>query len=763
MAEQTLWTVALVALGLAAAGVLAVRVHLAPAVGYLLVGVLFAPRTFGYHVVPEPLVEGLAEVGVLFLLFLIGLELDLKRLREALQSTAWTMSFSIAVTTAVVAVVARLLGWSFAQAVTAGIAVAVSSTLFGEALTRGRAVPNEARRRVLGVLIAEDFAAGVLLALIVVLSGSGGAGGGGAAGWLQAGYGVGRLLFLMLLLMGAALLLVPRILDAVARRHVHELVVLWAVGLVVLFGYLGYKAGSAELGALVAGVAAAEAGSRYVVRNSLAGIRDIALAVFFFVSGLAADVWGGLGHWEWVLLIAGASLLAKLAVHIPAAIAAGQELRPALQTGVALGTIGEFTLILVAVADKQGLAHPGLHDVVVGAMVLLLPVAGLMMLATTPVARAYWRIPPRVRRPLGWVVHSLRRSSHGPRPDEHMRSSRRKAVRMLLSNGILLAAWGLVAAALAQRYMVEFTAWQPFWGPTLFYGAVLGIAVPLARGAYRAYRQVVWLLVGLRAGERAGAGRVRSRIVDAWVTATAFLALVFVAVRLPQTLPVVVGAGLVALIVATVAWSQLARFHNALEGTLSRVLGEEAEAGALLDMVLQRYPWGVRFAAVPVPTASPVANHTVQSSRIAELTGSMVAVLQRRQEEIVNPKPEERILAGDILVLIGDAHQLSRAEALIVSHGEALRLEAQSRSAIIEELRVEEASEWAGRTLGETGIRERTGTLVLGVWKVGGTHPMPYHPYIRLAPNDRLILLGTPLQMARARQLAAGAAEETAG
>src|SRR5205823_2826129 len=116
----------------------------------------------------------------------------------------------------------------------------------------------------------------------------------------------------------------------------------------------------------------------------------------------------------------------------------------------------------------------------------------------------------------------------------------------------------------------------------------------------------------------------------------------------------------------------------AVEESITRVLGHDPEAGALLDRLMEGYPWGVRSAAVAVPSDSPLANTTLGSGRIQELTGATVAVLQRNRREVVNPGPEEVVRPDDLLVLLGDAHQLARAEALVVAHGEALRMTAQS-------------------------------------------------------------------------------------
>jgi Trk K+ transport system NAD-binding subunit len=229
------------------------------------------------------------------------------------------------------------------------------------------------------------------------------------------------------------------------------------------------------------------------------------------------------------------------------------------------------------------------------------------------------------------------------------------------------------------------------------------------------------------------------------------LILAFAALFVPATLPVLAAAAAFAAAVALVAWRNLARFHHTLEETVARVLGgEEKEKGQLLDKVLQRYPWGVRSTAVAIPPDSPVARRTLQGSRIAELSGAMVAVLHRRGRETVNPGPDTLLLPGDTLVLMGDPNQLARAEALIVAHGEALRMTIQSKQAVVAEVRLEAASPWVGRSLEQVDLRANTGTLVAGVWPRGATRPIDYDGTRTMQPGDRLLLVGTPLQVERA-------------
>ncbi|HUR25325.1 MAG TPA: cation:proton antiporter [Candidatus Thermoplasmatota archaeon] len=744
--------VAVLGAALAAAGWLAHRLSLPPPLGYLAAGIAISPLALSEQGIPPDILHAASAVGVLFVLFLIGLELDLKRLREALSRTAMTLPFDLLVPAVLAYILGRVAGWSPVESAALGLAACLSSTIFGERLAAGAGM-GEARKRALGVLLAQDVMAGALLAVIAVL-------GGGAGGLLGPVATILRLLFLFILLTGLALLLIPRLLDAVARRHSNELLVLTGGALVVAFGAAGTWAGSAELGALVAGVAAAEAGSRFVLRNSVQSVRDIGLALFFFTSGLLVDVNTIAGALALGGLLAVVFLVAKLAVHVPASLGHGLGMEAALRTGLSLGTLGEFSLILVAAAQQHGIAHPDLGPTVITAMVILLTVTPILANQSPAIARAAQRSPKAFRRPVARLIRGIRTT-----PAEALDGpTRRSAGLLLAANVILLLAWGLVAFYGGRWAYERFPTPRGILVPTLAFGVAAAVAAPLVLRAYRAYREFVWLLVGLDPSHDAssGAGRVRARLVDAWVAATVALLLIPVSLIVPSTLPVLIGGLIVAVSIVALAWRQLSGFQRTLESTITRVLGHDPRARAMLDSVLSKYPWGVRFAAGTVAPDSPVAGRTIAESRLHELTGALVAVLESGGRETVNPPSTARLQPGDTVVLMGEPDELAKAEALLVAHGEALRVTVQSRLAEVVEVPVHAGSPLVGRTLGQADLRTVTGALVVGLWPHGARHPSPFRPDLVVQAADQLILLGAPLQVERARRLATGETAEPA-
>lgn len=748
---DTLLVVTVLGVALATVGYLAHRLRLPPALGYLAVGIALSPTVKSTPSIAPDLLAPAAHIAVLFVLFLIGLELDLRRLRQVLGNLALVLPFDILVPALVAIGMARFWGWSLLESLALGFAVTTSSTLFGERLTAG--FPSQLRQRVLGMGLAEDVAAAGLFGVIAILgSASSGVAAANSAAWWAPLTGIGRLLLSFLLLTAASLLLVPRLLDAVTRRHSNDLLVLAGVALVLGFGWLGSLAGSAELGALVVGVAAAEAGSRFVLRNAFTSLRDVALALFFLASGLAVDPSSVAGHPGLVAALALAFLGTKLAVHVPAGLAAGLDLPSSLRGAFALGTLGEMSLILVAAAQDHGIASPLLRTGIVGAMLVLLIAAPLLLRGVPAMVRAAGRLPFGLRRSLWRMMHSLRIPvAHTVDP-----SSRRTAVRLLAANVLLLLAWLLLCAWGAPKVVQRYSPGAGLAVPMLVLGITVAVALPLLVGTYRRYHDLVRIVMGLEAVQGP-----RARLVDAWVIAATMTVLAPFALLVPRAVPILLGGGLLAILLAGVAWRQLHQVHRAVEASITRVLGHDPESGALLDRLMEQYPWGVRSAAVGVPETSPLANATLGHGRIPELTGATVAVLQRSRREVVNPAAEEIVRPGDTLILLGDAHQLARAEALIVAHGEALRMTAQSRLATVAEVHVREGSTLVGQLLGPADLRGHTGSVVVGVWPAGTEHPVPADARLSLQAGDRLILLGTPLQVDRARLLCEG--QEYAG
>jgi CPA2 family monovalent cation:H+ antiporter-2 len=742
--NELLWVLAGLAALLALTGWLSQRLRLPSALGYLLVGVALPQSVTDARLQEIVHLDEVKHIAVLMLLFFIGLELDLRTLRKVLHDTRVVSVFNIVVPLLLVGLLARAFGWSLREALVLGIALSLSSTIFGERLSATPGFPGVARSRMLGVLLAEDVAAGALLAILALM-----AGGSQGGGLLEPLTAIGVLLVTLAVLAAIALLVVPRLIDEVARLHSPELVILASGALLLLLSAAGDWAGSAELGAFLAGMAAAEAGSRFTIRNALSGLRSISLAVFFFASGLVVDPLLALQQWPLVLASIAVVVVSKVAVHGPSSMAVGLNAADGLRVGFAMSTVGEFSLILVAAAVVGGIAHPALPAVVTGAIVGLLLVAPLLMKAAAPLSRALARTPRPLAAPVQALVQGMRRRRQAPaKAPRRSRGHARTAAAFILQ-GVIFAA----AVALNAWLPSRFPAVHPVVLTIVVFAGALAVAAPFLYQLFRAYRAFVHAALAVTEPPRF-ADRLKVRLADAVAATVLVLAVLAVAAALGASWPVLLASLFVAVGAAAVAWRQLSELTATLESSLARVLGTETDLPpTLLDDALHRYGWDFRVMAFTLPYNSSLVGQTLGASRLRTATGATIAVIKRGAREIVNPGVQESFRPGDVLVLVGDPSQLARAEALLESGEEPLRMAAESRAASVRDLEVQAGSWVLADPARQDRLEDESGTLVVGHWPKGAEHPAPWLRSVPLEPGDRLVAMGTPLQLERLNSL----------
>ena len=307
-----------------------------------------------------------AELGIVFLLFFLGLEFSFERLLRSGRHVGLGGSIDLLVNAAVgllVGVVA--FGFSFAALIlAAGIYVSSSAVIVKGLIDFKRLADNETDL-ILAILVFEDIVvAGIL--------GFAAAGGGGVSPTLVA---VAKALGFVTVSLAAARFL-PGLIDRVLRRLPSEFFLLavfaWVVGMAAIALALGI---SEAIGALMAGIILAETSAREEIEERFLSFRDLFAALFFFVFGLTIDV-GALGSIGWLVALAVVlSLIGKLASGFAAGLVGGFSRRQSVNVGAALVAHGEFTIILAQIAaDNDAISLGDRSD--------LVAFAGLYVLAT---------------------------------------------------------------------------------------------------------------------------------------------------------------------------------------------------------------------------------------------------------------------------------------------------------------------------------------------------------------------------------------------
>lgn len=370
-----------------ALGMVAVRLKVSPIVGYLLAGLVVGPYTPGY-VADTDLSQALAELGVILLMFGVGLHFSLDRLMEVRGISLPGAIVQIAVATALGAGLGWSMGWPLAAGLVFGLCLSVASTVvLLRALDEQNLIETKRGQIAVGWLIVEDLFMILALVLLPALTGLLGEpvntlalqlGGGNIAETIFLTIGKVGLFIAVMLLAGPRV--IPRVLDRVARTGSRELFTLAVLALAMGIAYAAAELASASfaLGAFFAGmVLAGSKLSQNAAERSLP-LRD-AFAVLFFVSvGMLFDPMTLVNDPIPVLVTVAIILFGKSVAAFAIVRMFGYTPATAATIAVSLAQIGEFSFILAALAMKLGVLPKEGHDLVVAGAILSIMLNPLM-------------------------------------------------------------------------------------------------------------------------------------------------------------------------------------------------------------------------------------------------------------------------------------------------------------------------------------------------------------------------------------------------
>ena len=349
-------------------------VRLPPILGYLIVGIALGPHALG--VVPnDAATRQLAEFGIVFLMFSIGLEFSLAQLR-AMRRAVFGLGLSqVVITTAGGWLGIHLLGYGWRAGIVLGGALAMSSTaIVSKMLAERMELSTMHGRDAMGILLFQDLAVVAFLVLIPALASTDGGGivaMGGAL--LKAGVALALIMFLGQKPM-------RRWFHVVARQRSSELFVLNVLLVTLGMAAVTELAGlSLALGAFLAGMLISETEYRYQVEEDIKPFRDVLLGLFFITIGMMLDLRVVAAHGWLVLLLLFVPVVTKLLLIVVLARAFGAPLPTALRTGFYLAQAGEFALVLLSLATDYALLSPEFTQVVLASMIMSMLIAPVLI------------------------------------------------------------------------------------------------------------------------------------------------------------------------------------------------------------------------------------------------------------------------------------------------------------------------------------------------------------------------------------------------
>ena len=349
------------------------RLRLPAVIGYLVSGVVVGPHVLG-HLTESDTISSLAEIGVLLLMFTIGLEFDTQYFLRIRRVAIGGGALQIVLTIAAAIGAGVLFGWSWRTSTMIGCILALSSTaVVLKSLMDLGLLDSLAGRLSLGILIFQDLSIVPMMILLPVSGESTG------VMILNLAAAIGRAGFLLAVTLLLSRRIMPRFLHMMARARSQETVLLATLTLCLGLAWVSHLLGvSYALGAFLAGLILGGTEYAHQMRAQIVPFRDIFAGVFFVAMGMLLDPAFALGAWREVATVTGVILIGKTAITAAAIALFGFPWTVALQTGLNLAQIGEFSFLLAVMGRSSGIISVEIYKVAIASSVISMLVAPLL-------------------------------------------------------------------------------------------------------------------------------------------------------------------------------------------------------------------------------------------------------------------------------------------------------------------------------------------------------------------------------------------------
>ncbi|MEJ0089024.1 MAG: cation:proton antiporter [Limisphaerales bacterium] len=640
--------------------------------GYILAGLIIGPYTPPYKLIhDEDTIKTLSEMGIILLMFSLGLEFSLGKLKRVGATAFIAAALEIVLMLGIGYQIGRWFGWSQMDSIFLGAMLSISSTTI---IVKALAELGKSKERfaelIFGILIVEDILA---IAIIALLSGI------AMTGSLQIGEVVGtvsRLGIFLVVTLVLGLLFVPRLIGYVARFKSNEMLLITVLGLCFGFSLLAVKLHySVALGAFIIGAVIAEAREVKKIEHLTEPVRDMFSAVFFVAIGMLIDPSLLAQYWVPIAVITVVVVVGKVLTCSFGTFVAGNDTRTSLRVGMGLAQIGEFSFIIAALGLNLGVTSKFLYPIAVTVSAITTLLTPYLIKSSDGLVNWFTRIAPSsIVNSLEVYTHWLGQKGGGEQKSMAAQFIRRWTLQMVL-NMILMAGIFIGAVFLSRQ--------QPAWfervpankmgiNALLWFAAVF-LSLPLIIATYRKMEALGMLLADMRVKRLSADAPVAQ--IKAVITTTVPLAgavglgLLIFALSTPL-LPSVEILVVLLLILAGLTfllWRSFVKVYSKAQVALHETFAQTAlpyEAGT--PAPLQNLLKEAKLQTFVITASSPAKGRFIRELELRTKTGASIVAIERNGANIINPGPDDDLQVSDqVLVLGSDAHLKKACELLL--------------------------------------------------------------------------------------------------
>jgi len=673
--------------------------------GYILAGVLVGPYIhFLPTVTDHESITIWAEIGVIFLLFSLGLEFSFKKLAKVGGSASVTAIVDVGIMFLIGYGAGQMLGWSNMDSIFLGGIISISSTtIIIRAFEELGVKHKRFASLVFGVLIVEDLVAILLLVLLSTL----------AVSQQSAGsemlISILKLAFFLVLWFLGGIFLVPSFLKATKKLMNDETMLIVSLGLCLVMVLLAVKVGfSPALGAFIMGSILAETTQAEKIEHLTKSVKDLFAAVFFVSVGMLIDPQILVTYALPIALVTLAIIFGKIVGPALGALLSGQPLKTAVQTGMSLAQIGEFSFIIATLGQSLKVTSDFLYPIAVAASAITTFITPYLIRASEPFYRFLSRILPQ-----RWIDAIARYSSSTEGITTF--SDWNVLLKAYAFNTVIHGVMLIGVVLLSSHYIHPFVSGHLLSGNK---GTVLTLVISLLIMA-----PFLWALA-IRRIERKAYSHLwlnkkytRGPLVVLEILRIA-LAVFFVGFLIVQyyTTWIAISIALILILGGLVVFSQkLQRFYERMETRFLYNLNAREEANKQPEIL----PWDTHLLELSVAPESALVGQSLIDLAIREKYGVNIALIERGRMMIPTPPRDERLYPNDKVLVIGNDDQLAAVKPLFDGNVDDVAPAFPKQDMTLQKLIVNSKSPLLGQSIRQSGIREKTQGLVVGIERNG--------------------------------------------
>lgn len=686
--------------------------------GYLVAGMILGPYTPPHTLVSDiPHIKVIAELGVIFLMFSLGLGFSFHKLTKVGFSASVTGTIEVVMMTVLGFFMGRIIGWSYYDSLFLGSALAISSTTI---IIKALEELNLTRKRfadvVFGILIVEDLLAILLLVALstVVIT--------------QNIFSLSMLLAiakLITVVVGWFLIgyfLVPHLFRNITKFANSETLTIVSIALCLLLvtvaAYFHY---STALGAFIMGSILAETAQISRIKKLIQPIRDIFAAVFFVSIGMLINPTVIVSNWAIVLFISVITILGKILTSGVGAFLTGQGFKNSLRIGFSMAQIGEFSFIIVGLGITLGVITDKLYAIIVAVSAITTFTTPYLIQLSSFISTLFDRHASDKTKRLfdnysAWVYRTLSGSQN--------QSANRHGIVRFLINSIVVA--------------IIFTFVQFILLPHIkglidsrVYIAILGWII-----SFMLASPFIWaMLFSFRIKPSDKFKKISVLTFIAWMFA--FLELSYLSMRYFYSWPTAVFLLIVASGFLGIFAQRIAKSYHWFEKQLVANLGSPSEE----DMKLQKLaPWDRHLVHLTISPNSSVVGKTLAELQFRNEYGMNIVAVGRGNKVFFAPRGDQMLMPDDKIVVLGNDEQLDKVRVVVESELNTDQVDILENVSL-KSYFINEQHPYIGKTIRDTKIREKMNGIVVGIERKDRHILNPDSSVIMLEENDLLLIL----------------------